>query len=186
MNVILLYGDYYYENMQSFPKVNIENTEEENVVTIDKLLSTRMHNPLVKQVSVFLPTISRTEEEEEEEMQRFPVVPPAPIIRQLGIPFLDETTPDDVIYNKQLSSILSYWKNEEREDELEEREHEDREDELEERERDEELFSCRYNMVQPLRRFISVQTVEEITQADKEYNKLVIDTEKSQNAKYKV
>ena len=182
MNVILLYGNYYYENMQSFPKVNIENTEEENVVTIDKLLSTRMHNPLVKQVSVFLPTISTTEEEEEEEeevMSRFPLAPPAPIIRQLGIPFLDETTPDDVIYNKQLSSILSYWKNEERE-------HEDREDELEERERDEELFSCRYNMVQPLRRFISVQTVEEITQADKEYNKLVIDTEKSQNDKYKV
>jgi len=173
--------------MQSFPKVNIENTEEENVVTIDKLLSTRMHNPLVKQVSVFLPTISRTEEEEEEEeeeMQRFPLAPPAPIIRQLGIPFLDETTPDDVIYNKQLSSILSYWKNEDRENE--DREDEDREDELEERERDEELFSCRYNMVQPLRRFISVQTVEEITQADKEYNKLVIDTEKSQNAKYKV
>ena len=150
--------------MQSFPKLNIENTQEEVCPS-----PPRMHSPLVKQVSVFLPTISRTleehGEEEEEEIPRFPLVP-APLYKQLGISFIDEVTQEDIQYNDRLRSILNYGNEEDEVDKDED-----------------ELFSCRYNQEQPLHRFVSVPTVDEITQEDKEYNDHIRKTEKCLNEK---
>jgi hypothetical protein len=163
--------------MQTIPKVNNEKSEEEK-----ELCSSppRMHSPLVKQVSVFLPTISRTLEEdgeqEEEEMPLFPCAP-APLYKQLGIPFIDEITQEDIQYNDRLRSILNYGEDEVDIDEVDKDEVDIDED---------ELFSCRYNQDQPLHRFVSVQTVDEITQEDKEYNEHVRNTEKSLNEKYKM
>ena len=109
-------------------------------------------------------------------MPLFPCAP-ALLYKQLGIPFIDEITQEDIQYNDRLRSILNYGEDKVDRDKVD-RDEVDRDED--------ELFSCRYNQDQPLHRFVSVPTVDEITQEDKEYNEHVRNTEKSLNEKYKM